>query len=414
MADHVYANGREVSCKAAGGKSICAFPDVCFTPPQTPATPPGVPIPYPNTGMASDCTDGSSTVKISGKEVMLKNKSYFKKSTGDEAGSAPKKGIVTSVNRGKVYFVAWSMDVTVEGENVVRHLDLTTHNHNPSPGQTAPFTYADRMAMAKGLKECDGDRERVKTDCGIDPDNPGKARPTCPSNAGIKSAEKKRATAKRRAQKMKKYRRPKDGYKKSPAYVAANQNVTKAYEDFATEIQGDDHKCHQALKCFLSPEKPSRCCKGQTPHHLVPASAIVEEGGRGKKGGENVLAKFPDYKSKKAPCICVEGPNADTASHKDAHDAWGLHLQGIEKKNAKLSYKKGAPVSAPTITYEQAVDGAKVSAEAAADHCDPACIEAQVNQAHLDKPKASKADNATKLRRTMDRDDASAGSDTDV
>ena len=82
MSNQVYANSMEVSCKQAAGKSICAFPDVCFTPPQTPATPPGVPIPYPNTGMASDTTDGSTTVKISGEEVMLKNKCYFKKSTG--------------------------------------------------------------------------------------------------------------------------------------------------------------------------------------------------------------------------------------------------------------------------------------------------------------------------------------------
>jgi hypothetical protein len=129
MSNQVYANSMEVSCKEASGKSICAFPDVCFTPPQTPATPPGVPIPYPNTGMASDTTDGSTTVKISGQEVMLKDKSYFKKSTGDEAGCAPKKGLITSTNRGKVFFIAWSMDVKVEGENVVRNLDLTTHNH---------------------------------------------------------------------------------------------------------------------------------------------------------------------------------------------------------------------------------------------------------------------------------------------
>jgi hypothetical protein len=33
MSNEVYANGREVSCKAAQGKSVCAFPDVCFTPP---------------------------------------------------------------------------------------------------------------------------------------------------------------------------------------------------------------------------------------------------------------------------------------------------------------------------------------------------------------------------------------------
>ena len=58
MSNRVYANDREVSCKAGAGKSIAAFPDVCFTPPQTPATPPGVPIPYPNTGMTSDTSDG--------------------------------------------------------------------------------------------------------------------------------------------------------------------------------------------------------------------------------------------------------------------------------------------------------------------------------------------------------------------
>src|SRR5881396_2950753 len=116
MANEVYANNMEVACKAGQGKSICAFPDVCFTPPQTPATPPGVPIPYPNTGMASDCTDGSSTVKVSGQEVMLKN-------------------------MGKVYFTMWSIDVKFEGENVVRHLDMTTHNHGSTPPNTGPWAY---------------------------------------------------------------------------------------------------------------------------------------------------------------------------------------------------------------------------------------------------------------------------------
>ncbi len=116
MANDVFANGREMACKKAGGKSICAFPDVCFTPPQTPATPPGVPVPYPNTGFAKDTTKGSKTVKISGKEVMLKNKSYFKKSTGDETEHAPKKGLITSVNKGKVYFNSWSMNVKIEGK----------------------------------------------------------------------------------------------------------------------------------------------------------------------------------------------------------------------------------------------------------------------------------------------------------
>lgn len=147
MSNQIYANMMEVSCKQAAGKSIACFPDVCFTPPQTPATPPGVPIPYPNTGMASDCTEGSTSVKISGQEVMLKNKSYFKKSTGDEAGSAPKKGVMTSKITGKVYFAAWSMDVKIEGENVVRHLDLTTHNHG-SNSNTPPWPHTDAMVAA--------------------------------------------------------------------------------------------------------------------------------------------------------------------------------------------------------------------------------------------------------------------------
>jgi hypothetical protein len=167
MANQVYANGMEISCKAGAGKTICAMPDVCFTPPQTPATPPGVPIPYPNTGMASDCSDGSATVQISGQEVMLKNKSYFKKSSGDEAASTPKKGFVSSSITGKVYFIAWSMDVKIENENIVRHLDMTTGNHAcPTANAAAPMAHVDEMAdsaqkacteeMAKGKAACAG------------------------------------------------------------------------------------------------------------------------------------------------------------------------------------------------------------------------------------------------------------------
>ena len=169
MANDVFANGREISCKAADGKSICAFPDVCFTPPENPATPPGVPIPYPNTGMAKDTTSGSKSVKITGKEVMLKNKSYFKKSTGDEAGSAAKKGVVTSTNRGKVYFTSWSMDVKVEGENVVRHLDLTTHNHMSSPPNTPPWFHTDEMFFGDFAK-CEKEVGDAREACGGDRD----------------------------------------------------------------------------------------------------------------------------------------------------------------------------------------------------------------------------------------------------
>lgn len=165
MGNKIFANGMEVACKAAKGKTICAFPDVCFTPPQTPATPPGVPIPYPNTGMASDTTKGTKKVKISGKEVGIKNQSHFKKSMGDEAGSAPKKGVITSKNMGKVYFNSWSMDVKFEGKNAVRHLDLTTNNHASMPGDTPPWPYIDSMAIAPPEHPCKEEIDKAQEAC---------------------------------------------------------------------------------------------------------------------------------------------------------------------------------------------------------------------------------------------------------
>lgn len=159
MANNVFANGREISCKASTGTSLGAFPDVCFTPPQTPATPLGIPVPYPNSAFATTTTSGSRTVKISGKEAMLKNKSYFKTSTGDDAGCAPNKGVVTSTIRGKAYFVSWSVDVKIEGQNVVRHLDLTTHNHS-SPKSNSLYTIHQGQVVSTYLHpQCQRARE---------------------------------------------------------------------------------------------------------------------------------------------------------------------------------------------------------------------------------------------------------------
>ena len=135
----VFANGLEVSAKAQGCKVIAAFPDTCFTPPQTPATPPGVPIPYPNFARDSDLTSGTGTVKIGGKEVSQENGSKFSKVSGDEAGCAPKKGIITSNNRGAAYAKKWSMDVKAEGKGVVRFSDLATTNHASEVGDDAPW-----------------------------------------------------------------------------------------------------------------------------------------------------------------------------------------------------------------------------------------------------------------------------------
>lgn len=141
----VYANGLEISGKASDAKTIAAMPDVCFTPPENPATPPGVPIPYPSFGMASDTESGTATVFISGKSVNIKNKSDESKTSGTEAGCAAKKGVITSKNTGKKYFNSWSGDVKFEGEPVIRFTDLATHNHASPSGNAPPWPEINKL-----------------------------------------------------------------------------------------------------------------------------------------------------------------------------------------------------------------------------------------------------------------------------
>lgn len=144
----VFANGLEISGKAVNAKTIAAFPDTCFTPPENPATPPGVPVPYPSFGIASDTEDGTGTVFIGGKTVNIKNKSDESKTSGTEAGCAAKKGIITSKNTGKKYFNAWSNDVKFDGEPVIRFQDIATHNHASPGGNTPPWPEIASLNMS--------------------------------------------------------------------------------------------------------------------------------------------------------------------------------------------------------------------------------------------------------------------------
>ncbi|MFC3148298.1 PAAR-like domain-containing protein [Piscinibacterium candidicorallinum] len=328
MANQIYANGLEVSCKAAEGKSICAFPDVCFTPPQTPATPPGVPIPYPNTGMASDCTDGSSTVQISGKEVMLKNKSYFKKSMGDEAGCAPKKGVVTSKNAGKVYFNSWSMDVKVEGENVVRTSDLTTHNHGSAPGNSPTWPYLDKSAVDAGTGPCKTEMANEKTAC-----------------QGCKP------------------------------YGDGDPCASKA--------------CQDARKCMLAPfaanktDYPNvhRCCDGLTPHHIVPLGEFCLP--RSQSGGQRGQAPLNDsvkgYNGDLAPCICVEG-----SDHKRDKASGQLKEHGqVGSAYIRERQARGIENKQQNVKYSDLRDCGAASVKKVFGHCSEDCTKEQLDNYHV-------------------------------
>lgn len=361
MSNQVYANNMEVSCKAAAGKSICAFPDVCFTPPTTPATPPGVPIPYPNTGMATDTTSGSTSVKISGKEVMLKNKSYFKRSSGDEAGCAPKKGVVTSVNMGKVYFTAWSMDVKVEGENVVRMMDMTTHNHGSMPSNTGPWPYLDEAAVAPG-GSCATEAANEKTAC--QDFTPHGKEDLCES---LKPLPYK----------------PKPRYAKS-GKPSGSMDSGQA-EALAKHTAAED--CANARRCFLQPYKPQPglpgCCSPQTGHHLIEASSLFDTG-RGNEGSKPLAGITPNvYDEDKAPCVCAEGINQNTGSH-----GWMHTFQSVEAE--KMPVEPLSVQGGPTLTteraqtYRQAKDNAGKAMRKAfpLSGCSQECVDKQLDNYH--------------------------------
>lgn len=348
MANKVFANGREISCKSGAGKSICAFPDVCLSPPSPPAGP--VPIPYPNTGMDSDTTGGSKKVKISGKEVMLKDKSSFKKSTGDEAATKSLgMGVVTHQIQGKVYFNSWSMDVKIEGENAVRHLDLTTHNHMSKPGNSPPWPFAARVAMAAGLQACEKDREEAKAAC-----NPWEQKAKCPDSSDLDAKKKETRRL------LKANKKGTSAYRKS---LAAQK---KAYQDYSREMNQDD--CHRKLKCFLTPYKPSMCCPPQTPHHLVDVSSFTSNRKKKKR-----IAGCSKYDDEKAPCVCAEGNDNSTGSH------GLLHLRQREYAEKWAKQHPGEDWALP-----EAIDcGVQALMKVfPSSGCRPACIEAQLKREH--------------------------------
>ena len=330
MANDVFANGREISCKSGEGKSICAFPDVCMTPPENPATPPGVPIPYPNTGLDSDTTDGSKSVQISGNEIMLKNKSYFKQSTGDEAGCAAKKGVVTSVNRGKVYFIAWSMDVKVESENAVRHLDMTTHNHASPVSNTCPWPFVDKMTRAQ-RKKCAADKRKEKKACKDYKPYKKDGEDVC-EEAGLSST-----------------------YTKAKGAATIRSKSASA------------NACSAARRCRLVAFDAPRdgingCCPAQTPDHIVPKSSFfVQSVDHGQH-----MPGWGNYKIDKAPCMCLEG-----GSCSGSHGLRSAHHKAFSPVDA-------GEERAFNDEVKHCADGAK----AVAPQCNKACIEAQLKAGH--------------------------------
>ncbi len=367
MGCEVYANGMTIACKVADGKTVAAMPDVCLSPPSPPAGP--VPIPYPNTAMASDTTEGSKTVQIGGQEVMLKNKSYFKQSNGDEAATKSLgMGVVTHQIQGKVNFVNWSMDVKFEGENIPRHLDLTGHNEASDPPNTPPWPYADSMARG-GADPCEKEKDREEKACKeYAPNKPG-GRDAC-AESGLGKGQK-----------------PAGGY--DVAFAMPSGTTENSQEALGAAHRADADECLRARRCKLQPYSPNKCCGGQTGHHLIEASALHDVGrGKPKTSKSGVvtpsipLKGVSNYKEGEAPCICAEGVNQNTGTHGILHS-----FQSAENASAPvevLEFANGAKQSEKVVTYAQAKENACQAVHKAFPYngCSSECIKHQLDHYH--------------------------------
>lgn len=148
----VYANGRTIIHAGDGLTQVSGPPDVCKTP--SPSGP--VPVPYPNTAMDRDLSQGTKRTKIHGHPAALAS-SRIGTSTGDEAGTAGG-GLMSAKTKGKLSFGSSSLNVSFEGKAVVRYGDITQHNGN---------TYNTVLAAAGEVAVAYGDDPLHETTCSI-------------------------------------------------------------------------------------------------------------------------------------------------------------------------------------------------------------------------------------------------------
>jgi hypothetical protein len=330
--------------------------------------------------MAKDTTRGSRTVKITRKEVMLKDKSYFKTSYGDEAGSAPKKGVVTSKIKGKVYFTAWSMDVKFEGENVVRHMDLTTHNHASAPGNTPPWMYMDGSAMPEG--EC---KQQTK------------ATQECMEKHVKKNTHKDKRRAHNKPDTTKVLAETDNAAVDWSALLKEDGGEGKFYnKKGALESMCNDEQCNGKFDCNLVPFDFG-CCDGKTPHHIVPAHCFMPSGER-KSGSGDRYKGTEKYDDTKAPCICLTGATKSDSNADGSRKEHGLVHSIVDdaEDSYMVSEKQMTPGGKPKMSGGKQVEkkfagtwNFELANEAGADAvaqvkqtCDKECLKAQSEAAH--------------------------------
>lgn len=172
LAGVVHAGSTVDTVTRNSGGIQSSAPDVARTP--SPGGP--VPIPYPNMGEVKP--DMEKKPVQSSKEVPLKNKSQFKQSTGDEAGTI--KGVVSGDNKGKIEFTQGSATVKREGSPIILLSPIDQYNTPPdAAARQTPKTDFGSVLGKGASKAADValGKKTVKQPVVVAPENPVDAPP---------------------------------------------------------------------------------------------------------------------------------------------------------------------------------------------------------------------------------------------
>jgi hypothetical protein len=253
-------------------------------------------------------------------------------------------GVVTHQITGKVYFNSWSMDVIIEGENSVRHLDLTTHNHMSFPGNSPTWPYCDTQAMSPDHPCVDDQIKEMEACKDFQPHGPNDP---CTQLMPGKPSRRK----------------------------SSSQASTMG-------MLADADECLTARRCALQPydSNKTNCCPQQTPHHLIEASALHNVG-RGPPPSVPI-DPIHGYREGDAPCVCAEGATQHVGTHGQMHTFQSAGVAGAPTETLPLA--NGGTVTAPATTYAAAKDNAVQAMQKTFPFagCNPDCIKSQLDAYH--------------------------------
>jgi hypothetical protein len=371
MTSHVFANGREVLCGASTGQVLAAFPDVCLSPPGPPAGP--IPIPYPNFAKAADVANGSRQVFIKGKPLIKRETSYIKKITGDEAATRNFGGsVITHTITGTAWFQSWSPNVYVEGEEVVRHLDLCTTNHTAQAmGSSPPQAAMASMTPPSGSGgPCDASRGEIAEKCDSE------EKKACPDATKLEQAKTSLKEERERLTAL--TPKPAKGSIKTQTQKQRDA-VRDEYQEYAKQIARNP--CRRALRCELTPFAKSNCCPPQTPHHVVDVCSFLQSGQRPlPKAQQQKRPGCSGYDEDAALCVCAEGGN-NTGTHGLLHLKQRQWSQGW-KDQQKQQVAAGNQAAPWTLSTAVECGVTSITKVFPLSNCDEDCLKQKLLDNH--------------------------------